>query len=116
MKKQSWQGLANRLEGTLDEIGIRLPNSDRHLFGDLEMLDARCQDLPRRIEVLAAQPNNEEEWEALGSDVGRLLAEAKLLRWEASRIQAPLQRLLGLICAVGKPRKRSIGSRRGGRA
>lgn len=101
----SWRDLASKLERKLQELGIQLSEKDLHLLGDLEVIDARCQILPRLIEGLAAIPATPEGWETLGTHVGRLVAEMKLLKREASRIQAPLERLLSLICAVRSPRR-----------
>lgn len=102
----SWRGLATKLQKKFEEMGIILPEKDLHLLGDLELLDARCQDLPRWIEGLVVTPSTPEEWDSLASHVGRLWAEVKLLKSEASRIQSPLEVLLSKVNATGDSERR----------
>jgi hypothetical protein len=100
LESPGWKDLAARLQARFGQLGIILARRDLHLLGDLELLDARCQELPKWIEALTAAPDAQDHLDKMASIVGRLMAEVQVLADEASRIQGPLKRLLTAVTVL----------------
>ena len=107
----SWRGLASKFESKLEALKIQLSEKDRHLLGDLQDLDLRCQTVFKLIEDLSGPQASLHKREDMGPPVGRLLAEVKGLNACTQDVVGPLERLLASIHAG--PTSRSREEKRG---
>jgi len=91
-RHEKWRGYSSRLEAKLKELNVALPESDRSILGDLEVIYSYCLELPELLEKLVA--DGERNGERFAQQLSDVLALLGFLRATIDDVEPCATRLL----------------------